>query len=148
MGDMLSVFRGFRRLLAALRELVDSLHAVETALVEIAALQREMGPARDRLEALELSRAQFEADMGALVLKAEGKWKAANNAEARERALKKSYERLADDGDANGAEPETDGRGADGEHDAQAREAERLQAMHLGLAPNNKTRALMAKFGL
>lgn len=143
----MAIFGVFRRLLTVLEQIVEALRAIVTALSQISRLQEELGPARGRLEALELSRAHFEAEMGALVLKADGKLKAAANAEARERQLKKSYERLVDPLDEGGDSPETPPRDDGGDYDAEAVEAERLQALRLVVAPNNKAHAQRAKWG-
>lgn len=138
---MFAVFRGFRRLLEALE-------LIGLALSELVAAHRDAGQFLDRINALERSRHQFEAECEGKLLRADGKLKAASNAEARERQLKRSYERVTDQFDPDGAEPEDPERAALLEHDAQEREAERVQAMRLGLAPNNKTLAIRAKFGL
>jgi len=133
----LAIFPGFRRLLDAFSQLT-------AAVQSLASAQRYAAPAIERLEALELSRHQFEAQMEGLYLKAEGKLKAAANAEARERQLKKSYEANADQFDTPGdpepvASPILPG-------DVERGEAERLSALHLDVAPNNKTAALTHKW--
>lgn len=134
------VFRGFRRLLEALE-------LVALALSELVAAQKDAGGALDRIAALELSRHKFEAECAGKLLQADGKLKGALNAEARERQLKKSYERLADDLDPDGTEPEAPGGGPVLVHDAEASEAERLHAMRLDLAADPKARALRVKWG-
>jgi len=135
----LTIFRGFRRLIEVLQALTDALRVRNQA-------QLEMGPALDRLDSLERMRHQFEAECQGMLLKAEGKFKAANNAEARERQLKKANDRLADpfreDGE-EGSEPAT----IQPDH-APASEAQRVRALPLVLAPNNKAHAVRAKFGL
>jgi len=88
----LGVLRDFRRAADALERLAAS-----------ATVIRENAPALDRLEALELSRAQFEADIEGVLLKAEGKLKAAANAEARERHQRNRREQT-DPFDEEGAE--------------------------------------------
>lgn len=143
----MSVFHPFRRLVVALEDLQRGVWAVVKALVELLDLQAKMGPALTRLESLELSRAQFEAEMGALVLKAEGKFKAANNAEARERQLKKSYEQLAAELDFEGVQPETPAGDPVLADDAPGSDAERLHSMRLDVAPSPKALALRHKFG-
>ncbi len=130
------------------RGLIGAMDQLSSSVTDLARAQREAGPAIDRLEALELSRHHFEAEVESTLLRAEGKLKAASNAEARERQLKKSYERLVDDLDPVG-EPGPEAAG----HDvlplhAEAGEAERLSAMRLDVASNNKTAAVRAKFGL
>jgi len=143
------VFQPFRRLLASLHELKVELRGVSVELSELCAAHKELGPARQRLEQLEASRHQFEAMCEGLLLKAEGKFKAANNAEARERANKRSYEHLLDPLADDGAAPEEAARNAVRLDDVPTGEAERLQALRLDVAPpNNKALAQRAKFGV
>lgn len=136
----MTIFRDFRALVAALQDLVAVLeHGVEA--------QRELGPALDRLDALELSRHHFEAEIEGRLLQADGKLKAAKNAEARERQLKRSYENhLLDPINADGEE------GTEPPAvlpvDAQAGEAERLHSLRLDVAPTGKALAVRAKFGM
>ncbi len=143
----MAIFGTFRRFVVVLEQIIDALKDVVAALREIVRLQEELGPASDRLQALELSRAQFEAEIHGEFLKAEGKLRGAANAEARERQLKKSYERLADPLDEVGAEAEAPLRNAVVDDDVEAREAERLPAVHLVVAPGDKTPAVRAKWG-
>jgi len=130
----LQVLRQFRRF-------VDAIEGLTHELAAIAEQQRELGPALDRVTSLETERHQFHAEIEGLLLRAEGKLKAAANAEARERQLKKSYERSADifseDGDGE-APTERDAVLPD---DAAAGEAERLQALRLDMATNHKALA-------
>jgi len=131
------IFSGFSHLIAAILELV----SVVRELVEA---QRQIAPATARLDTLERERHNFEAMAEGLLLKAEGKHKAANNAEARERALKRSYEKNLDAFDLDGEE------GADPGavlpiHVATS-ESERLSPVRLDVAPNNKAAAVAAKW--
>ena len=142
------VLRPFRRLIGAIEDIAYEIKALVAVLAELHQAQQAMGPAVDRLGELEASRHQFEATCEGLLMKAEGKLRAANNAEARERANKKSYEHLLDPFPEEGVEPETPTRYASGNHDAPPGEAERLQAMRLDVAPSNKTLAQRAKFGV
>jgi len=133
------IFDGFRRFLEAIK-------ALTSALVDLAAIQRELGPALDRLESLERTRHQFEAECEGMLLKADGKLKAAASAEARERQLKKANARIADPFDEpgeEGTEPATlpTNHGAGGE-------APGVSPVRVVLAPNSKTHAVRAKFGL
>jgi len=134
----LQVFRDFRSLLDALRALV-------SVLADLVEAQRELGPAVERLEALELSRHHFEAEISGMVLKAEGKLKAANNSEARERQLKKSYENRIDPLDPDSQEAEEVGETVY-DLDVARGEEERLQALRLDVAPNSKANALRRKW--
>jgi len=82
--------------------------------------------------------------MQGLLLKADGKLKAAANAEARERQLKKSYEKNLDTFDPDsdpGAEatrllPDDDPRG----------EKARVPPVRVAVAPDSKEQALRAKW--
>jgi len=142
------VFRAFRALAAALGDIADHLSLVSIVLQELCAVQKEQGPAVARLETLEMSRHQWEANCEGLLTKAEGKLRAANNAESRERVMRKSYEHLIDPLDEIGVEPETATRDLDISNDVRPGETERLQALRLDVAPNNKTLAQRAKFGV
>ena len=87
------------------RPLVESVEKLTGTLVAVAEIQQEHGPAVDRLDALELGRIAWEAECEGLLLKADGKLKAANNAEARERQLKRSRDKrdpFEDNGDERG----------------------------------------------
>ena len=133
------LFRGFSRLLEAIKALTSSVD-------RIAQLHYEMGPALDRLEKLERSRIHFEAECEGMLLKADGKLRAANSAEARERQLKKAHQRIADPLGETLEEGETPAPVLP-DHVAGS-ETEGLRPVRLALAPNNKTAAVRAKFGL
>ena len=136
--NTLAIFSGFRRFTDAIAALVDQ-------LADLVAVLREAGPATDRLEALELSRHQFEAECAGALLEAKGKLRGALSSEARERQMKKSYETNAEDfvetGDAGS------GKSPILPDDVEASEAERVSALRLDVAPGNKTAALAHKFG-
>jgi len=83
--------------------------------------------------------------MEGLYLKAEGKLKAAANAEARERHQREAYEANFDSVPEAG-DPGT-GKSPILPDDVEAGEAERLSSLHLGVASNDKTAALAHKFG-
>jgi len=132
----LRVFHAFSRLCAAIEGLDSSVRRL--------VLAQEKGPdVYERLAALELDRHQFQAEVEGVLLKAEGKLKAASNAEARERALKKSYERLTDpfalDGE-EGSEPELPSV------DVEPSQTEGMHVLRVGVEANNKAQALRAKF--
>jgi len=134
----LAIFGKFTQLLDAILLLADAVEALAKA-------QTSATPSSDRLDALELSRHAFEAQMEGLFLKADGKLRAASNAEARERKLKESYEKDSDSFDESG-------EAGSGESpilpvDVETGEAERLSALPLGVAPNHKAAALAHKFG-
>ena len=138
------IFQGFRRFLEAIKALTSALEEHARAIERTARTQEELGPALDRLEILERTRHQFEAECEGMLLKADGKLKAAANAEARERQLKKANDRLADpfpEEGETGADPVQPGYAPTGE-------APGVPAVHLALATNNKAHAVRAKFGL
>lgn len=138
LGRIMTIFRDFRALVDAVQNLV----AVLREHIEI---HREAGPALKRLDSLELSRFQFEAEVQGILLKADGKLKAASNAEARERQLKKSYERDLDPFDPDGQEGSKEDSVLP--VDAPAGEAEGVRPVRMGVAPNSKARAVKAKWG-
>jgi len=125
------------------------LHSVDKLVLSIEALdktQRELGPGQDRLDALELSRVRFEAECEGLLLKADGRLKASSAAEARERQLKRSYDKR-DVFAPNGDEAATD------EERAVLREVlgkPRLPEEHVPMheidAPTEKQLAVRAKW--
>jgi len=131
----LKVLDEFRRLIAAVQSLDRSLHALTQTM-------DEAGPATERLDALELSRVRFEADIEGLLLKAEGKWKASAASETRARNMLKHYESEADlfDSDSDEeSEAVPDGYAPD-------REEEEVLAVPVGVEETYKTRALRRKF--
>lgn len=142
------MFRAFRRFLAALDRLEDGIASLSAALRDLSTVEKEQGPAIERLEELELSRHKWEANCEGLLQKAEGKLRAANNAEARERANKKSYEHLLDPLAEVGDDAEAPARDADRDDDAAFSEEQRLSSLRLDVAPSPKALAQRAKFGL
>jgi len=144
----MTIFRTFRDFLETLKGIRGELAFLGAEITRLCDVQRELGPAIDRLEALELSRAHHEAEMQGLVLKAEGQYRAAFNAEARERTIKKSNERFTDPLDEPG-ETETPSEGVYIlKDDATPGEAEGVPPVRLALAPvDGKAAALARKWG-
>ena len=137
------IFPGFRRLL-------DSIEALTLTLRDLVNIQRELGPAIERLDALERSRNQFEAECEGMLLKADGKLKAANSSEQRERQLKKANERFTDPlGDEGEAPPEGyDPANVAAASDAGAGSPEGVSPLRMVLAANNKAHAVRTKWGM
>ena len=138
-GGALPIFRHFRQFLAAIQGLSD-------ALTDLAHVQQDLGPASDRLDALERSRHHFEAECEGMLLKADGKLKAAASAEQRERQLKKANDRLSvefDPASEEGQEP-----APVPSDDAQRGEGQGVPAVRLALATNNKAHAVRTKWGM
>jgi len=106
------MFRWFRALLAAVQAIPSALDALRPARgsalqgVEINTLQIKGDDLGDRLDALEKSRAMWEAEMEAVLLKADSTLKAANNAESRARTTLKNAKKLGYDDDEGGLESE------------------------------------------
>jgi len=107
---------------------------------------------RERIEALELSRATWEAEMEAELLKADSRYKAASSAESRARTMEKAYQKFTDDFPPESTEtPEeleerfwqerqlglTDGEGG---------EVNGMQRVPVGLEAGSKGHAVRAKF--
>ena len=134
------------RILQGFRRLVEAIQGATAALEDLVRIQRELGPALDRLEALERSRNHFEAECEGMLLKADGKLKAASSAEQRERQLNKTNQRLSLEFDPAGEE------GTEREtvlpNDAAGGEAQGVPPVRLALAPNNKAHAVRAKWGV
>ena len=134
----MAIFSGFSRLL-------DAILALCVAVDRLTGAQEHAAPAIERLDALELSRHKFEAEVAGTLLESKGKLRAASNAEARERQMRKSYEADFD------AVPETGDEGSSASpilpDDVEAGEAERVSSLRLGVAPNHKASALAHKFG-
>ena len=144
----MKMFQPFSRLIVAARDIVRSLMYLKDAVLALAQVQREQGPASERLEALELSRHQWEATCEGLLLKAEGKLRAANNSEARERALRKSYEHLLDPLAEVGDPPQAPDGSTPIENDAAPGDPAGVQQVRVAVAPSDKTLRLRAKFGV
>lgn len=143
----------------ALKRLPDTLQSLSGSIFELVqrldALLRqwdEMGGVEGRIEALELSRAKWEAEVEALALQAESRFKQARAAEERARGMEQRAEKLREaiSGDEEGMEglpPEyldlISGR------DGDEGEEEGVQPMHQGMdgAPTGKERAKAMKWG-
>lgn len=142
----MTVFRVFRRLLATLEQLSSNVQSLTVVVLELVRAHQALGAANERLEALELSRHQWEAMCEGLLQKAEGKLRAANNAEARERANKKSYEHLVDAFPEDGETEEAARNAVHFDHAAPS-EADKVLGMRMAVASTPKARALSAKWG-
>lgn len=107
---------------------------------------------RERVEALELTRAKWQAEMEGLVLKAEGRYRAAAASETRERAQRKAYEKIAEEIGAGSPEEFPEGLPEHWQDDFRAANAEGggtdgVQPVRLGVEDGDpKARALRGKF--
>lgn len=120
------MFREIRSLPAQIQGLAHALKTVSESLAALIVLQSEKGPSDARLEQLELSRATWEAEMDALLLKAESTLRSAANAESRARTMMKHAEKLTDPFAEEGEEVED---GVPPQY-APVGEGEAVQAMH------------------
>jgi len=129
--------------LSEIRALPGVIRHLTAAIQAITEVHRSTAPANERLEELERSRTLWEAEMEALLVKADSTYKSASNAESRARTMERRNEKLADpfaeDGEAleeaapRGYEPTS--------------EEERMLDLPLALArPLGKTNALRSKF--
>jgi len=141
------MFRHFR----ATREALEGIRAVLLQLVnsnvEAQVTAARFDALKERLEDLEISRAKWEAEIEAELLKAQGKYQAANNAEGRSRTTIRAYEKLlAEVGDAGEEQLEED-EWPDlvPEGNAQGGQAEELHGLHVGVE-DAKAKRLRAKF--
>ena len=132
----MGVLRDFRRI-------ADSLERLAASVTAAASRQQDSVALTERIEDLERERALWEADVEGLLAKAEGKLKAASNAEARERTMQK---RLGDESDpflAAGEEIEA----TVPEGDVEVGDPEEVQPVHMGMETiSAKEYALRAKF--
>ena len=133
------IFRGFRRL-------ADAIETLSVRLECQNELQEQMGPALERLNALELSRHHFEAEMQGAVLRAESQFRAASSSEQRERQLAKANAKHSDAFDFDSEAGQEDGHPVQPVY-AGAREAPGLPPVRVGLATNSKAHAVRAKWG-
>jgi len=138
----MQVLSEIRRLPGVIVELSNAVLEVGRTLELAIEVTRQNGPADARLEDLERTRARWEAEMEALVLKADSTLKSASNAESRSRTMLRHAEKLADPFAEEGEEVETP---APGGHDPRIETEEVLQ-VPVRLAPNNKAYALRAKW--
>jgi hypothetical protein len=131
----------FRRLLAALESIASRL---ERQLTE----QSVLSTIDSRLLELELSRAKWEAEMDAYLLKAESTLKSSNNAESRARVMTRKYESLFDEvGEDRMEELEAGPQRDVPPIDAGASEEEGLQPLRLALETDPKAFATRMKWG-
>lgn len=137
------MFKSIKAASASIQGLTDGVAGLckllETHLERTAA----SGSLADRLDALELSRATWEAEVEAELTRADTRFKSARNAEERARALGKKHETDADlFGDQGEAEPPAVPGG-----NVEISEAQGMQPLHLGMEEvSPKTHRLRYKF--
>lgn len=139
----MGVLSEIRALREAVEGVVASLRQVVEGMDDLSELQRQRDPEEARIVELERSRARWEAEMEALLLRADSTFKGAANAEARARTMLRHHEKLDPLDEAGEAAGEETVR----ESDAPGGEAEALPPVRVVLATNNKAHAVRAKFG-
>jgi len=142
-----SMFSRIKQLAASSQEAVQALLHISALLSSVLERWQEDGDLGGRLEELERSRALWEAEVDALIMRAESTLKAAKNAEMRSKTMAKTYESFFDTVGENGIEalqaaawravPDADGAPGD---------EEELQSVPLGLE-GGKAHATRIKFG-
>lgn len=131
------------RVLEDFRRAVDALENISLGLTASLRAIQQNEPSMERLQGLERSRALWEAEVEGMLAKAEGKLKAAANAEARTRTMAKAYENEIDPFDADREQ----GEDRLSPEDVEPRYAEEVQPLHMGMeAESKKAYALRAKF--
>jgi len=139
----------FWRSRAELEQLEGIRTGVERLVVAIQTALKAVGDdpkLTHRVEGLELSRAKWEAEMDAVVLKADSTLKSANNAEARARTMERHVEKFID------AEPPDRAEALAPEEiplyggDDYPFEAEEVQPLRLGLETTPKNERLRSKY--
>ncbi len=138
---------GTLRVFQTIKDLTSAIQSLTNALVD-----GDDGPRAaalgERLDGLELSRAKWEAEMEALVMKAKGKFQASRNSEEREKTMRRFDEDLFDDGNENRVATEEAGQGGVlPDSDVQAGAEAGMYGMPVGLETSGKEIALRAKFG-
>jgi len=136
------MFSPFRRVTEAIGDLAGVIRTTASMMAEIAERRDELAPFEGRLEELERSRAKWEAEIDAYLLKADSTLRSANNAESRARTMRKH--------DQSNADPFGDDRE---EVEAPVPEGyapigpeEELQPVHVGVEASPKEQRLRAKF--
>lgn len=142
----MELFGKFRRLTEAIQRVATCLVTISQRLGAILDKWDSEGGLLPRVEHLELTRAAWEAEIEGGVLKADSKLKAAANAEARERQLRKSNERLYGPRDEDGDEGEEGARDADQANDAVPGEEEGMLPVHQDVAVDPRATVIAAKY--
>ena len=136
-------------MLSAIREVSVALRQVRDSVAALSAERSASSDVEARVQSLELERAKWQAEVEALVLQAKGQFRAASNAEARERTMRDSYEKQTDLGLDDGPE-EFEGQEQESIFPihAPASQEDGLHQVPVGMARTRKATAVNAKYGL
>jgi len=138
----MGVLRQFRDLPDAIAELARCTSRVAERLESLIQLQISRGASDERLLELEITRAKWEAEMEAILMKSDGTLKAAANAESRSRTMLRHAEKLADPLDFEGEEEQE----ALPLRYAEGSETEGVLPVRMDVAPTDKENRLRMKF--
>lgn len=143
------MLRFFRAVLSAIQDVSVAVRQLRDGVNDISAERSDSSDLDARIQSLELGRAKWQAEVEALVLQAKGQFRAASNAEARERTMKESYEKQSDLGLDDGPE-EFEGEGPESVFPIHvpAGEENGLHQVPVGMARTRKATAVNAKYGL
>lgn len=146
------MFSTFKKLSESVKALVGVLAVLQQDVHGLLERMDAEGTLRERVDALERTRAVWESEVQGVLLKAEGQFKAARSAEERARTKEKNAQALADSLDQEGFEelpPEYRDLLQGG--DVEGSGGEGVPAVHpsveMGPRPSPKTRATLLKFG-
>ena len=137
-----SMFSTFRRVAEALERLATT----QSQLVRTQPSEQRLDDLEQLVAQLELERSRWEAEIEAVLMKAQGKLKAAAASESRERTMRKTYEHLIDPLHRDGDEVEAEAP-VRGNHAAPG-EGEGVPPVYMDVAPTGKAYALRAKYSL
>lgn len=142
------VFQEIRALREAAEKAAYTAGKLTGAVLTLVELHKLNGPSEARLEDLERTRAHWEAEMEAMVLKADSTHRSAQNAESRARTMQKNYEKHFDPFDPDSVEDEDErGRGTRAVN-GESGEEEGLLPLPMDLERNPKAYAVRAKWGI
>jgi len=135
----MSILRDFRRVADALERLA----ATQAQAVRSQPAEGRLSELEELVRELEHDRSRWEAEMEAVLMKAEGKLHATLNAESRTRTMKKSYEKHLDPFDLDRDEVEAPVPAGD----VPPGQEEEVYDVPVGVAPlNSKAKAVRAKW--
>lgn len=139
------MFRMVKTLLEALQGIGMSLQELNNRILTLTDVYDQGAPLIERLEILERSRSQWEAEQEAQFVRAETEFKKARNAEERSKTVLKNAQALSssDEGEEGGLDEYLEllrSNGGGGEEEG-------LQTVPESVAPHRLQAALLVKFG-
>jgi len=141
------IFQEIRALREAAEKAAFTAGKLTGAVLTLVELHKLRGPDEARLEDLERTRAHWEAEMEAMMLKADSTHRSAQNAESRARTMQKNYERHFDPFDPDSAEDEAEAPGAVRADNGEIGPTQEMYDVSVDLERNTKAHAVRAKWG-